>query len=77
MAATDPTADYRKYPKGPSFGLIVALAAVFILIGAVAVVLFLRFNATKVDPHGKNPTPNSLSVPQQPLAAPRTISLAA
>lgn len=26
--ANDPTADYRKYPKGPNFGLIVALACV-------------------------------------------------
>ena len=65
--AQDPTAGYTKPPKGPNFGLIVALACVaFIVILAAAVVL-VKMRGTKMDPHGPNPTPNSLVLPLRPV----------
>jgi hypothetical protein len=66
MSQPDSTADYRKYPKGPNFTLIVALSAVTILIVLAAAVLFLHKDATKVDPHGPNPKPNSFYQPPAP-----------
>ena len=59
MSEQDPTADYRKYSKGPKFGLIVGLSVATFLIFFVIVILFLRRDATKVDPHGPTKTPNS------------------
>jgi hypothetical protein len=59
MNETNPTADYRKYPKGPKFGMIVAGAAVFLVLALVAILMFLHRDAAKVDPHRPNPTPNS------------------
>ncbi len=66
MASQDPTADIRKYPKGPNFGLIVALSCVAIVVVFVAAYLFLRRDAAKVMPHPPSPTPNSLSRPLFP-----------
>lgn len=57
------TADYRKYPKGPNFKLIVALACVVLLLGMVAAYFFLRSDARRVVPHQANPEPNSLNRP--------------
>ena len=62
----DPTAPYRKVPKGPNFGLIVALACVAFLIILAAAVVLLKMKGTKVAPHGPNPTPNSLVLPLRP-----------
>jgi hypothetical protein len=62
-AGDDPTADYRKYPKGPNFLLIVILACVVLLLVMVAAVLFLRTDGKKVVPAHVNPTPNSLVRP--------------
>jgi flagellar basal body-associated protein FliL len=72
MSEQNPTADYRKYPKGPNFTLIVVLATVVLLAIMVAAVLFLHKDAGKVDPHGPNPTPNSLYRPSLPAASPST-----
>ncbi len=73
MSNENPTADYRKYPKGPNFGLIVALSAVFLVIAMIAGVIFLHFNARKVDPHKPAPEPNSLYLPALPV--PSTVSI--
>jgi flagellar basal body-associated protein FliL len=70
IAGANPTADYRKYPRKPNFTLILVLATVVLLAIMVAVVLFLHKDAGKVDPHGPNPTPNSLYRPAFPEAAP-------
>ena len=56
---TNPTADYRKYPKGPNFLLIVILASISILVIAFLAVLFLKKDATKVIPHSPSGQPNS------------------
>lgn len=63
MANQNPTADYRKYSKGPNFLGIVIGSGVVILLVIVAVYFFLRSEAGKVVPHTPNPTPNSLSRP--------------
>ncbi len=71
MSEQDPTASYRKYPKGPNFNLVVALSAVFIVVAAIAIVLFLHMDAKKVDPHSSNPRPNAR---YQPLLSQPTIA---
>jgi hypothetical protein len=59
----DPTADYRKYPKGPNFLLIVILASVAILIILAIGVFVVGGDGRKLIPHGPNPTPNSMLAP--------------
>ncbi len=60
MSAPDPTADYRKYPKGPNFLLIVLLSCAAFLVILAAAVFFLHTRAgSKAVPHGPNPQPNS------------------
>ena len=66
----DPTADYRKYPKGPNFLLIVIAASVFILLALVAVVYLIGHRGGKMVPHPASRTPNSLLQPVQPLQSP-------
>ncbi len=66
----DPTADYRKYPKGPNFLGIVIGASVFLILAFVVIYLFLHHDASKLMPHGPNPTPNSLVRPLLPPAIP-------
>ncbi len=69
----DPTAGYRKPPTGPNFGLIVALACVAFLVILAAAVVLVKMKGTRIDPHGPNPTPNSLVLPLRPtLNAPQT-----
>ena len=70
MSDANPTANYRKYPKGPNFGLIVVLATVFLVLAMIAAVVFLHFDARKVDPHKPNPEPNSLYLPALPVPSP-------
>ena len=70
MSNSNPTADYRKYPKGPNFTLIVALASVFLILALIAGVVFLHYDARKVDPHRPNPEPNSLYLPALPSPTP-------
>jgi hypothetical protein len=59
----DPTADYRKYPKGPNFLLIVILASVAILVVLAIGVFVVGGDGRKLIPHGPNPTPNSMLNP--------------
>jgi hypothetical protein len=66
MSVEDPTADYRKYPKGPNFLLIVILASVVLVLLLVASVLLVGRDGRKLSPHSPNPQPNSLI---QPLRA--------
>jgi hypothetical protein len=55
----DPTANWRKYAKGPNFlGIVIAAMAVMILM-MIGAYLFLRADAKKLLPHQPNPTPNS------------------
>ena len=75
MSNSNPTADYRKYPKSPNFTLIVALAGLFLVIAMIAGVIFLHYDARKVDPHRPNPRPNSLYRPALP-APPSQIKIA-
>jgi hypothetical protein len=63
----DPTADYRKYPKGPNFLLIVILASVVLLIILAIAVFVVGDHGKKMVPHGPNPTPNSLVQPLVPV----------
>ena len=68
MANQDPTADYRKYPKGPNFlGIVIGSTVLMILLFIVAY-FFLHRDAAKVMPHPASPTPNSLSRPLLPEA---------
>ena len=59
------TADYRKYPKGPNFLLIVILFAASILIIGLLAVLVLHWDVRKLLPGGQpNPHPtSSISLP--------------
>ncbi len=66
MSAQDPTADYRKYPKGPNFLGIVIGSCVVILIVIVASLFFLKHNASKVIPHAHTNEPNSYVRPLLP-----------
>ena len=66
MANQDPTADYRKYPKGPNFLGIVIGSSVVILVVLVAIYFFLHHDASKVIQHPPNQTPNSFSHPLLP-----------
>ena len=68
-APNNPTADYRKYSKGPNFLGIVIASGVVILVLLIGFILFLRKDARKVDPQNPNPTPNSsLHLPAPPSA---------
>lgn len=54
------TADYRKYPKGPNFKLIVVLACVALLVILFGSWLILRMNPRMVpDAHGPRPAQGS------------------
>ncbi len=66
MSAQDPTADYRKYPKGPNFLGIVIGSAVVIVIIIIATLIFLKHDAGKVIPHAHAGEPNSLVQPLLP-----------
>jgi hypothetical protein len=59
----DPTADYRKYPKGPNFLLIVVLSSVILVILLIAAVFLVGEKGKSMEPHPPNPTPNSMVQP--------------
>jgi hypothetical protein len=63
MSAQDPTADYRKYPKGPNFLLIVILSCIAIVVLLSAAVFLIGGHGKTMEQHPPNPTPNSLVVP--------------
>jgi hypothetical protein len=65
----DPTADWRKYPKGPNFfGIVIGACIVLVVLLAAAYVL-LRTDARHLLPHHPSPTPNSLVQPLIPSAS--------
>jgi hypothetical protein len=57
------TADYRKYPKGPNFGLIVILFGVTIIVMLFGAWLLLSDTGKKLIPGRHNPHPNSYVLP--------------
>ena len=59
----DPTAGYKTPPKGPNFGLIVAMACVAFLVILAAAVLLVRSKGTKLAPRAPNATPNAMVLP--------------
>lgn len=59
----DPTANYRKYPKGPNFLNIVIMAGVILLVLLVVAVFLVKSKGKSMEPHPPNPTPNSLVQP--------------
>jgi hypothetical protein len=62
----DPTADWRKYPKGPNFLGIVIGASVFLIVALVATWFLLHMDARKLVPQGPNREPNSVVHPLLP-----------
>ena len=64
----DPTADYRKYPKGPNFLGIVIGASLAIVVILIAAYFVLGKDAGRLMPHKPNPQPNSLVQPFLPQA---------
>jgi hypothetical protein len=64
MSQEDPTADYRTYPKGPNFGLIVALFCVTIILIFLGAFVVLKINGRHLMPHKPNPQPNAALVRQ-------------
>ena len=58
--APNPIEDDGKMPKGPNFGLIVALFAITIVVVLALGVLFFKTKAgQKTDPYKPHQTPNS------------------
>ncbi len=70
----DPTADYRKYPKGPNFMLIVVLSSILLVIILAIAVFVVGEKGKKLEPHPPNPTPNSLVQPLLPEAGAPSLS---
>ncbi len=66
---SNPTADWRKYPKSPNFLGIAIGSSVVLIVLMIAAYFLLRGDASKLLPHGPNPTPNSLVRPMLPAAA--------
>ena len=65
---SSPTADWRKYPKGPNFfGIVIGSSVVLVLI-LIAAWFVLRADGRKMIPHGPNPEPNSLVQPLLPVS---------
>jgi len=65
----DPTADYRKYPKGPNFLGIVIGASVAILIVLVIAYFIVGRDGRHLMPHKPSAQPNSLVRPLLPSRA--------
>jgi hypothetical protein len=74
MSAPDPTADYRKYPKGPNFLLIVILSSVVLLVVLIACYFVLGDKVHHMRMHKPDPTPNSLVRPLLPQPRSRQLS---
>ncbi len=69
MSTQDPTADYRKYPKGPNFLLIVVLSSVILVVLLVAAVFLVGGSGKSLVPHKPTPEPNSSVQPLLPAPA--------
>jgi hypothetical protein len=65
----DPTADYRPYPKGPNFLLIVLMACGVMLVVLIAAVFLVGDKGRQLIPHKPTATPNSLVQPLLPTVA--------
>ena len=66
MSAQDPTADYRKYPKSPSFLTVVLLSCVALLVVIFGAYFLVRHHESKMTTRPPEPTPNSLAQPLTP-----------
>jgi hypothetical protein len=66
MRDQDPTAGYRKVPKGPNFLLIVVLASVALLVVLIVCYVILGDKIHHMRMHKPDPTPNSLVQPLLP-----------
>ncbi|WP_263384013.1 hypothetical protein [Granulicella arctica] len=66
MTEPTSTADYRKYPKGPNFLLIVILFAATILVFCVGAFFFLSDTGRKLLPRLHQSHPTSFVAPQTP-----------
>ncbi len=62
----NPTADYRKYPKGPNFLGIVILSSIVLLLVLIAGYFIVHHVERKMPAHTPDPTPNSLVLPAHP-----------
>ena len=69
MSEKDPTADYRKYPKGPNFGLVVAAFCITLLLVLAASYVFLTDSGKRM--FNRNTTPNSMVQPFGPQVSPQ------
>ncbi len=69
MSQEDPTADYRKYPKSPSFAMVVFAAAVFLLVFLAGAYLVLHHKSQKMAPRPPVPTPNALLLTPAPAVS--------
>jgi hypothetical protein len=68
MNNQDPTADYRKYPKGPNFLLIVIVSSIVLILLLIVGVFLVGGRGKSLVPHRPNPTPNSSVQPLLPAA---------
>ena len=66
MTEPTSTADYRKYPKGPNFLLIVILFGITILLFCVGAFFFLSDTGRKLLPGLHQSHPTSLVIPYTP-----------
>ena len=66
MSQPTSTANYRQYPKGPNFRLIVILAGVIMLVIFVCVWLVLRTEGRKMLPKVPDKHPTSQVTPLRP-----------
>ena len=63
MSEPTSTADYRKYPKGPNFGLIVILFVVTIVLVGIFAYIMLRIEGRKMVPKVSRDHPTSQIFP--------------
>jgi len=63
MSEPTSTADYRKYPKGPNFPLIVVLFVVTIFVAFICAYFVLRAGGKKMLPKVPDKHPTSLVMP--------------
>jgi hypothetical protein len=70
MSEPTSTADYRKYPKGPNFGLIVVLFGITIIVILAGAWLLIGRKGKKLLPEAHTSHPTSQ---ETPLRAPATM----
>ena len=68
MTQPNSTADYRKYPKGPNFNLIVFLSAVALIVIFIGAYIVLRGEGKKLIPKVPDKHPTSQVTPAMPPA---------